>query len=135
MTPWMRLTTSRPFGHQVAQHVPRSMFHQAQTQPLTGTADLNSFNWMPRNRRFSEWLLHKPRSATHFDFRHFATNHIVMSPAPLNSPSDEQPPHAVAVYCGASLGTEAAFHHAAVCKTSALLAFSGDSRGFFFHLL
>lgn len=56
-----------------------------------------------------------------------------MSPAPLNSPSDEQPPHAVAVYCGASLGTEVAFHHAAVCKTSALLAFSGDLRGF--HLL
>ena len=55
-----------------------------------------------------------------------------MSPAPLNSPSDERLPDAVAVYCGASPGTETAFHYAAVCKTSTLLfllAFSGDSEG------
>lgn len=60
-----------------------------------------------------------------------------MSPAPasLNSPSDEQPPHAVAVYCGASLGTEAAFHHAAVSLGQALatigrpLVYGGGTQG------
>ncbi|KAI9454294.1 hypothetical protein BJY52DRAFT_1122850 [Lactarius psammicola] len=43
-----------------------------------------------------------------------------MSPAPSKSPSDERPPCAVAVYCGSSPGTEAAFHHAAVSLGRAL---------------
>ena len=59
--------------------------------------------WIPQNRRFSGWFLpHQHNSA----FRHSSTSHIATSPAPLNSPSDEQTPHAVAVYC-ASISTEA----------------------------
>lgn len=73
---------------------------------------------MPRNRLYSGWLLHKPLS-TPPRFRYFTSS--AMSPAPLSSPSDEWLPQAIAVYCGASPGTEPAFHHAAVCKTSALL--------------
>ena len=62
--------------------------------------------------------VYKPRSAP--CFRYFTTTGATaMSPALLNSTSDsdsERLPYAVAVYCGASSGTEAAFHHAAVCK-------------------
>ena len=75
-------------------------------------------SWMPRNRLYSGWLLHKPL-ATPPRFRYFTSS--AMSPAPLSSPSDEWLPQAIAVYCGASPGTEPAFHHAAVCKTATLL--------------
>lgn len=60
----------------------------------------------------------------------------IVSPAPINSLPDKQPPRrAVTVYCGASLGTEAAFHHAAVSLGHALatlgrpLVYGGGSRG------
>lgn len=94
---------------------------------------------MPRNRLYSEWLLHKPRSttksSTQLRFRHFTTTTTAMSPAPLSSPSDEWLPQAVAVYCGASPGTEPAFHHAADSLGKALatlgrpLIYGGGSRG------
>lgn len=119
----MRLTTSRRFAH---WHVPRSSLHQTQARP----ADWCFNSWIvPRNRLHSGRFLHKPRSAMQPCFQYLTT--VAMSPAPLNSPSDEQPPHAVAVYCGASPGTEAAFHHAAVCKNTTLhfvVAFFGDLR-------
>ena len=104
-------------------HIPRSNF--CRTQALS--AGLSSFySWMPpcqvRPRRF----LHKPLSGMMQPCLHNYFTTFAMSPAPPSSPTEERSPFAVAVYCGASPGTEPAFHHAAVCKIPPLLlAFPG----------